>query len=503
MTLKLPGTLLLALLVAGQPAFAQDTRRELPDIGNPASTSLSLSDEYKIGLMIMRGLRDAGKLVEDPETNEYVQALGERIASYAHEGGHRFRFFVVRDVGINAFALPGGFIGVNAGLLTATKTESELAGVLAHEIAHVTQRHIARSIQNSGRTNLASAAAVLAAILIGATTGMPSDALLGTITAAQGLAAQQQINFTRSNEAEADRVGIGFMAQAGFDPNGMPTFFWTLQQQYGSGTSIPDLLRTHPVTTERIAETRDRAALYPPAVIDDSLSYRLIRERLHVQMLPPESDFLAMYHDAVSADLPTDDSRRYGRALALLATGQPEPAAEAVGLLTDLADRNPAVSQYYAGLGQAQLVTGDLAGSRRTLERALGLFPRNVPVTLRYAETLMRVGEAGIAHRVLLDLFNNVAPTPDQARYIALVANSAGDTADAYYYMSEYHVLGGDLQMAIDQLRMALAVPKLNDVQRQRFEARIKELEEYLPKGRKAREVAEPSAPGDPARDMR
>jgi predicted Zn-dependent protease len=118
-------------------------------------------------------------------------------------------------------------------------------------------------------------------------------------------------------------------------------------------------------------------------------------------------------------------------------------------------------------------------------------------VTMRYAETLMRLGEAKRAHEVLLDLFNNVPPTPDQARYIALAASAAGDTGDAYYYMSEYHVMGGDLQMAIDQLRLALAVPDLNDVQRQRFEARIEELKEYLPKGRKAREIADPANPGN------
>jgi predicted Zn-dependent protease len=139
-------------------------------------------------------------------------------------------------------------------------------------------------------------------------------------------------------------------------------------------------------------------------------------------------------------------------------------------------------------------------GSLRTLEHALGLFPRNVPVTVRYAESLMHAGKAASAHAVLLDLFNNVPPTPDQARYIALVASAAGDTGDAYYYMSEYHVMGGELQMAIDQLRLALAVPGLNDVQRQRFQARIDELSEYLPKGRKAREVAGPASPGDPGR---
>jgi beta-barrel assembly-enhancing protease len=211
--------------LSGAPVAAQTPGGDLPDIGTPASTTLSLIDEYKIGLMVVRSLRDSGQIVDDPEVTEYLQSIGMRLASHAHEGAHRFTFFAVKDNGINAFALPGGFIGVNAGLITATRSESELAGVLAHEIAHVTQRHIARSIQNAGRANLASMAAMLATILIGATTGLPSDALIGSVTAAQGLAAQSQINFTRANESEADRVGIGILSSSGFDPIAMPDFF--------------------------------------------------------------------------------------------------------------------------------------------------------------------------------------------------------------------------------------------------------------------------------------
>jgi predicted Zn-dependent protease len=479
--------------LAAAPLPAQEPGDALPDIGSPASTTLSLEDEYRIGRMVLRQLRESGQLVEDPEITEYIQSVGQRLASHAHEGAHRFTFFVVRDAGINAFALPGGFIGINAGLLTATRTESELAGVLAHEIAHVTQRHIARSIQAAGRSNMASAAAMLAAVLIGATTGMPADALLGTVSAAQGLAAQQQINFTRSNESEADRVGVGIMAAAGFDPMGMPSFFWTMQQRSGgAGANIPPLLRTHPVTTERIAETRDRVDQYGRRTTEDSTGYGLARERMRVQLLPPEYDFRSMYPDAVGADLPSTDARRYGRALALLAADAPR---EAIPILADLRERHPDVTLYHAALGQAELEAGDVEASRRTLAEAQQLFPRNVPITVRYAETLMRAGDRKLAHQVLLDLFNNVAPTPEQARFIALVASAAGDTADAHHYMAEYHVMSGDLQMAIDQLRIALAVPEATDVQRQRYEARIKELEEYLPKGRRAREIAGASSP--------
>jgi predicted Zn-dependent protease len=489
----LTAVLMLQLAFGMPEAGAQAAGSGLPDIGTPASTTLSLADEYKIGLMIVRQLRESGQIIEDPEINEYLQSVGMRLASQAHEGAHRFTFFAVRDAGINAFALPGGFIGVNAGLVTATKSEAELAGVLAHEIAHVTQRHIARSLQNASKANMASLAAMLAAILIGATTGMPGDAVLGGVTAAQGLAAQSQINFTRANESEADRVGINILASAGFDPVGMPDFFWTMQQRSGgAGRNIPELLRTHPVTTERIAETRDRATRMERPRAGDSTSYALIRDRLLLETVSQESQLREMFRNAGSADYPSTDAEQYGRALVLMRGGSPE---EAITALKALRDRRPDVTLFHTALGQAELAAGRVEASRATLENAMRLFPRNVPVTMRYAETLMRAGDPKRAHVVLLDLFNNVPPTAEQARFTAIAANAAGDVADSYYYMSEYHVISGDLALAINQLRLAQAVPGINSVQRERFDARIRELQEYLPKGRRAREVAEPQSP--------
>ncbi len=204
------------------------TGNDLPDIGSPASSTLSLDDEFHIGLQVMRQLRDEGQVIEDPECTEYLQALGSRIVAQATgDSAQRFTFFFVHDNTINAFALPGGFIGVNYGLVLATRNEAQLAGVLAHEIAHVTQRHIARRVRSQGRQSIATVAAILAAILVGAATGS-SDATMGGIAMAQGAAMQQSINFTRANENEADRVGMCFLAAAGFDPYGMPDFFETM-----------------------------------------------------------------------------------------------------------------------------------------------------------------------------------------------------------------------------------------------------------------------------------
>jgi predicted Zn-dependent protease len=482
-------TLCACLLACG--AGAGNVVEDLPDIGTPANTTLTPDDEYQIGAMIVRGLRDAGQILEDPELTEYVQTLGSRLVSHAQGGQQRFQFFLVKDSSINAFALPGGFIGVNAGLVLATANESELAGVLAHEIAHVTQRHIARSIQAQSRASLVSTAAMLAAILIGATTGAGAEVIQGATAVAQGAAAQQRLNFTRANEYEADRVGIGTLAAAGFNPNAMPAFFETMGRRAGlAGSRVPEMLQSHPVTSSRIAESRSRAAQYhlPPAT--DSRSYRLSRERLRLLGLPPGTDARAYYEGYLEGVKAPDDSNRYGQALSLMASGAPE---EAIPILQGLSERNDDVIHYRSALGEAQILAGMTDESLTTFARALELFPRNVPLTVRYAEALMRAGKPRRAHEILLDLFNTVMPTPEQCRLIALAANSAGDVADAYYYMSEYHVLSGDLMLAINQLQLALGVPDLTPVQRERFRARLDQLREYLPK--REQRVADRDAP--------
>jgi predicted Zn-dependent protease len=245
------------LAILPGPLVAQDQQDDLPEMGTAAQASLSLEDEKSIGRMVMRGLREQGAILEDPETGEYLQSLGLRLSSLAHDGNRDFNFFMVRAPSINAFALPGGYVGIHSGLLLETNNESELAGVLAHEVAHVTQRHIARGIEAQSRTSLVSTAAVLAAILLGAVGGGSSNTTMGAISAAQGLAAQSQITFTRDNEYEADRIGIGVLANAGFDPRAMPTFFETMFRRTQLGPDrVPELLRTHPAAPIRATITR-------------------------------------------------------------------------------------------------------------------------------------------------------------------------------------------------------------------------------------------------------
>lgn len=462
---------------------------DLPDIGSPAQAMLTMEDEYQIGRMIVRGLRDQDQILEDPEVTEYIRSLGYKLSSQAHDGSQRFNFFMVRDNTINAFALPGGYIGVNTGLLLKTKNESELAGVLAHEIAHVTQRHIARSIAAQSRSSLVSTAAMLAAILVGAAAG-GGDAAMAGVAAAQSLAIQQQISFTRANESEADRVGLGLLARSGFDPNGMPAFFETMSRLAGgSELNIPEMLRTHPVSSNRIAETKERAQQLDITPAPQTLSYALTRERLRVLSTPAGEDPRAYYAAVIQNEPDASPAQVYGQGLALMMAGQP---AKAVPIFERLRSADPTILQYHTALGQAQLQAGDGKDSLRTLKQARELFPRNVAVTIRYAETLMQMGDSKQAHEILLDLFNMVPPTPEQAKLTAQAANAAGDVADSYFYMSEYHILSGDLLLAVNQLQLALNVPKLTEVQRQRFEARLDEIQQALPK-RAARRPIEAS----------
>jgi predicted Zn-dependent protease len=476
---------LSAALTLGAASRSLAEPEDLPDIGSPAQAMLSLEEEYQIGRMIVRGLRDQDQILEDPEVSEYIRSVGSRLSSQANDGNRRFNFFVVKDNSINAFALPGGFIGVNSGLLLDTKNESELAGVIAHEVAHVTQRHIARSIAAQSKSSLVSTAAMLAAILIGVAGG--GDAAMAGMAAAQSLAIQQQISFTRANETEADRVGLGILAHSGFDPQGMPAFFETMSRHAGgSEINIPEMLRTHPVTSTRIAETKERAAQLHITPEPDSVSYALTRERLRVLSTPVGADPREYYGAIIGNEPDATPAQVYGRALALMISGQ---AAKAVPIFQRLRDADPTVVQYHTALGQSQLLAGKGESSLATLQRARELFPRNVAVTVRYAESLMQLGDSKRAHEILLDLFNVVPPTPEQAKLTAQAANAAGDVADSYYYMSEYHLMSGDLPLAINQLQLALSVPKITDVQRARFEARLDEVQQALPKRAPRRSV--------------
>ena len=463
----------LASLVVTSGAGADDI--QIPDMGSPADAVLSKSEEARFGRAIMASIRRRGEVIEDPLVTEYVNEIGRRISAQSNDGSHSFEFFVVEDDRINAFALPGGYIGVHSGLIEATRNEDELAGVLAHEVAHVTQRHIARAIHANQRQGLLTTAMMLGAIILGATSG--ADAFTAGMAAAQGAAAQQQINFTRSNEHEADRIGIGALSDAGYDPHGMASFFEVMArlQPASPEMRVPEFLRTHPVTTDRIAEARVRAQDYPRVQSSDSASYGIIRARLIVERHDTDAEAIA-YFERRDYENQTD-IEKYGRAVAYQRAGRHRDANR---IFNDLAAKDQKVIAYHIGRGQTLLALEQYSAGADTFERAIELFPRNVPLVVMYGENLLRLGRAEQAHELLLDLLNNVPPTPEQVRLIARAASEAGDDAESYYYISEYRLMTGDLIGGIRALQQALDLPELKEIQRIRFEARIDFIREYM-----------------------
>src|ERR1700722_1701505 len=257
--------------------------QDLPDLGSPATAAVSLEEEYEVGVGWFAQMRQQGQVLEDPEVSDYIQESGHSLSSHAEEGQHQFYYFVEKDPVVNAFAMPGGFIAVNSGTILATRNENELAGVMAHETAHVTQRHLVRQLIDQSHAGLMTPAAMLAAILLGATAGRGDPgAMEGAILATQSAAIQHQINYTRASEFDADRIGIGTMASAGYDPLGMASFFDYMSHtgpEPGRINAVQFLI-DHPIFSDRVAEARNRADQIGRIHHTDSLSYALMRERL-------------------------------------------------------------------------------------------------------------------------------------------------------------------------------------------------------------------------------
>ena len=483
------------LLAASASAVGQTPN--LPDFGTPADSVLNRSQEAQIGRGVMSQLRSAGAVMDDPIVTEYIQTLGARLGGHANDGDHTFEFFMVDDDAINAFALPGGFIGMNTGLILASERESEVAGVLAHEVAHVTQRHIARSIYSNQRNSILSMAAMIAAVLLGAAADADSQAMQGLITASQAAAIQAQINYTRANEHEADRIGIGTLASAGFDPTAMATFFEKLSRRYAFVSDrVPSFLQTHPVTSERIGEARERARLLPAVDVTDSISYEVVKARLEVLRAPSEEAALEIFARRMDAggDGVAD---RYGYALSLHRDGRHDLAHR---VFSELVDEFPGVIAFRIGEAEALMESLQINLALARYEEAIELFPRNVPLTLSYANALIPSGNPAQAHDLLLDLLNNTVPTPEQFRLVARAANAEGDIGNAHHYMSHYYLSIGNLALAFNQIRMALEAPGVNSVDRERFQSEYADLEVYVNEQLRARANSRNGRPPAPSR---
>lgn len=463
-------TLLVVLTLFGPLASARDY--QLPSIGQPADAYMSPAEEDKLGRQVVAQLLERGMIIEDMQLREYLTTVGSRLAAHTAADASAFRFYPIDSSQINAFALPGGYIGINAGLVTETDNESELAGVMGHEMAHVTQRHIARQIEATSGMGWATAAAILVAAIAG---GGDPDAISAAVTAGVANLGQQQTNYTRAHEFEADRIGIRTMAESDFDPDAMASFFEKMQRRSRLyGNQLPEILLSHPVSNTRMAEAETRARDYPSPEVRESDAYALMKERARVLMSKQYSELLR-YYEQRRSDGARTEALDYGYALALLQLGR---NADAIDLLAPLAEAHPQTQAFLLALAEARTQAGDSDSARELLETARERFPRSASVKLDYARLLVEAEDAERARAFLLQDRDLLAQSSEAQEMLAKVAGQQNNLGEAYYRQAKYYELRGAYAPAINQLRTALQTAQLNAFDKARLRALLDQMVE-------------------------
>lgn len=461
-----PTLLTLACLLAA-PAFADD----LPELGDASSSIVSPDQEYQLGRAWLNVLRGQVKSLPDPQLEDFIENSVYRLAETSQLQDRRLVFVLLDSPQLNAFAAPGGVIGVNAGLFLHAQTEAEYASVLAHELAHLSQRHFARGLEEQKRMQVPLMAAMLAGVVAAAAGA--GDAGIAAIASTQAAAIQAQRSFSRQNEQEADRIGILNLQQAGYDPQAMPSMFERLMRQYRYSRVPPEFLLTHPLSESRVADTRNRAAQLSGGNTD-SLRYQLMRAR--VQLVYESSPGLAAKRfRALLDENPQLDAARYGLALAYIKSGQLQNAATS---LQPLLAKAPNDVTY--NLAQVEL---DVAGNRldaadQRLQRLLGLYPGSYPARQLRSELLIKQGRPAEAEKLLDALLKERPRDAELWRQQAEVRGLSGNIIGVHQARAEYFALTGDYKQALEQLDFARRRASSNFQLAARIDARHSELQE-------------------------
>lgn len=451
--------LTLSLLLFPTPHQAGEiTKIELPDMGDSSGTIITPEEEKQLGEAFFRSLHSQITVSQDPEIQEYIQSVGQKLTANSDEPGHPFHFFVVMEKDINAFAGPGGYIGVNSGLILITESESELASVMAHEISHVTQRHLYRAAEAAGRLSIPTAAATLAAILLGTQAPALGQAALVAIQAGN---IQFRIDFTRENEEEADRVGMQTLSESKFDPRSMPTFFERLQQSTRYyGQNIPEFLRTHPVTASRISDTRGRAENYPYKQYPDSLAYQLTKAKIRVLTSTDLAQTRKYFQSGLTQG--TTEQRtvaKYGMGYVALKS---QKFSDAESIFQQLTTEVPDRPQYAAALAHTAQDSRNYPAALARYEKLVRQFPDNEAIKLEYVSALLKAGKAEQARQSLLSLSPKTKQMPINYELLARTYSALQQPAESHRYLAEYYYSTGQTKDAILQIKLAQKSKGLN-----------------------------------------
>jgi beta-barrel assembly-enhancing protease len=472
---------------------------ELPDLGDVSQATISPYEERQLGLQIMQQIRADSAYLNDPEIASYLNNLGYRLISNSSEArpDQSFEFFALQDSSINAFALPGGFMGFNSGLIIAAQSESELAGVMAHEIAHVTQKHLARMISGQKYSMLKSLAALAVAIIAARSNPQAGQAvLIGT----QASAIQSQLDFTRKHEKEADRIGLKILQDADFDPQGMSAFFERLQKAgrfHENGA--PSYLRTHPLTYERLADIQSRIRGMKYRQVPDSIDFKLVRAKLRAMQGRPKNAVKKFEVRLQDKRYTNEAVERYGYIIALLRDEKYTKADEELSrLYTNLQKTNTAFTLKNHQLGKTvkvqnkhvlagamietlaanvKIKAGKITEALKIYRTALNIYPRHRALIHGYANALLQNQQAETA---LKFINKQLQLTREDIHLYELQAQSyaaLGEDMLQHHAQAEVYARQGHYNAAIEQLKIALSSDNGNFYQLSSVEARLKQLQ--------------------------
>lgn len=468
--------LVLAGLLAGSSLLGAQAAEELPDLGESARADLSPQLERRIGVGIMNDIRlNEPSYLDDAEVSDYLNRLGSRLVAASTNPTGDFLFFALSDKAVNAFAMFGGFIGVNTGTVLTAQSESELAGVLAHEIAHVTQSHLARQIARQKQDSIASMIAMAVGILAARSNANAGGA---AIAASQAGAVQAQLAYTRDFEREADRFGYQALEKAGFDVRGMGDFFARLQKAgrlYEN--NAPVYLRSHPLTLERLSDMENRAQNAPYRQVVDSVDFQLVRAKLRAQQGTVREAVTDFESQLAERKFSSELAARYGLARALLRDRDVAGAQREMDRALRLAREQRVASPLLAGLaGEIRSAAGDAAGALAIYREAQQRFPQARALAYAYADTLSADKQHVAALRFLEAQLQR---HPADFRLYQLQAQNfaaQGKRLQQHRALAEFHALQGDLGRAVEQLQIAQGAADGNFFELSVVDARLREL---------------------------
>ena len=460
--------LFLCIFLISKTCFAN----ELPNLGDYSETIIGAHEESIIGKQILQQVQQSNTVINDVEIEDYLYNLTNKLVRASDYSGSGLTFFVVNDSAINAFAMLGGVIGVHTGLILSANSESELASVLSHEIAHITQRHIARMVGKLQKDSFKSYLGLGLALLLARSN---PELAKGALVVSQALGVQTVLDFTRENEKEADRVGLKILHKAGFDARGFIDFFKTLQRgsQYSIGAA-PSFLRTHPITSERISDIENRLTEYPYRQRLDDPSFHFVKGKIRVSLQDKRSIKKQLEININNKSYVSELGERFALAYAYLLNEDFKDAEREMAWLKSTNIKNPMIDQLNI---EILIKKGNINTAYSSLKKALKKYPNYRAFVYELANYFIETKSADEAIKFLQSYLIIFKTDPELYKLLAKAYSLNGKKLLQYENLAESFYYRYNLQEAIAQMDMAVRSRDGNFYEKSRVESRLKQLQ--------------------------